>query len=120
MLSKLAIICAVAVTGLSADSSLNGLWVGEVQGDSGAQTIQMSIHMDGERLGASIMSEGREIGVYDGTFTGNTVKFYTLMGSEAVTKFNWIGQINGDEIAFTYSTEDQQAPAVEFVVHRQP
>lgn len=104
----------------ASESPLNGLWVGEVQSDSGPQKIEMSIQMDGAHLGASLMSQGREIGVHDASVNGNTVTFVTFLGNtESGTKFNWTGVVNGDDISFTYSDDQQQNPPVEFVVHRQ-
>jgi hypothetical protein len=112
---------AVSVSSLSAESSLEGLWVGEVQSESGTQTIQMEIRVDGARVGGSLMTQRRETGIREATVDGNVLEFITVPDrSEPEAKIHWTGIISGDDISFSFHSDDQQTPAAQFVAHRQP
>jgi hypothetical protein len=120
MVCALFIMSAVSVSSLSAANSLDGLWVGELQSESGTQTIQMEIRVDGARVGGSVLSQRGETGIREATLDNNVLEFVTVPSrDDSAVKIHWTGIISGDDITFSYRSDDQQTPAVEFVVHRQ-
>jgi hypothetical protein len=106
----------------AADSSVQGLWVGQLQSESGTQSIRMSlVPIEGTLVGGAIVVDGGgEIGIRQGSVTDNSLTFITYQGNNsAATKFNWTGVINGDEISLSCTSDDPQVTPVQFVVHRQ-
>jgi hypothetical protein len=121
ILCALFIMSAVAVSGVSAGGSVDGMWVGAVQGDSGAQSIQVMLRVD-ETAGlvGQLMREGAgETAIREATIEGNVLKFDTVARDEAAVTLHWTGVINGDDITLSYRTDDQQTTPLEVVVHRQ-
>jgi hypothetical protein len=119
-LCALFIMSAVSVGVLSADTPLQGLWAGQVQGDSGPQAIEMSFALDGPRVGGVVTSDQREFGIREVSFDGSVLEFNTYQGSDNTgVKLHWTGVVNGNEITFSYRTDDQQTTPLEFVMHHQ-
>src|SRR3954467_9674202 len=52
------IMSAIAVSALSAAGSVDGSWVGQLPGDSGAQAIQITIRVDETGVGGQLTREG--------------------------------------------------------------
>jgi hypothetical protein len=120
-LCAVCIIAGLSFASLSAEGSIDGLWVGELPGDSGLQAIQLEMRVNGPGVVGSILSQGRELGIRERSVEGNAVTFVTVLGNdETATKFIWTGVIDGDQIRFEYHDEALQVPAVEFVARRQP
>ena len=111
---------AIAVSTLSAAGSVDGSWAGQVQGDSAAQAIQLTIRVDETGVGGQLTREGAgETAMYKAAFDGNVLTFDTVARDEAATTTHWTGVVNGDEITLSYRTDDQTTTPVEFVVRRQ-
>ena len=114
--------CVFALASLAqAQGSVDGKWVGEVQGGRGPQAITLTLKADGGKLTGSIAGgRGGEIAVEDGTISGGTLKFKSKqMGRGGEIVFNWTGTLKGDEIAFSRMAEGGQGQAQEFTAKRQ-
>lgn len=121
-LCALFIMSVIAVSARAANSSVEGLWVGQLQSDTGTQSIRVSlVPIEGTLVGGSIVTDGGgEIGIRNGSVDGTSLTFVTYQGNlSTATKFNWTGVINGDEIRLSCTSDDPQAQPVQFVVHRE-
>ena len=117
---RTATLCMLLSAAASAQTSIQGLWAGEIQSNGDAQRLQMSIRVDDERVSGSIVGGGRELSIAESSLNGNVVEFTTTERRDgAQLKFRWTGTIsaNGTEISFSCAAEGQ--PATEFVVRRQ-
>jgi hypothetical protein len=105
-----------------AQNSVDGKWVGEIQGGRGPQPVTLTLKADAGKLTGTVLGgRGGEITIDEGTIAGNTLKFKTKQqgrGGAEVT-FNWTGTLKGDEIAFSRMAEGGQGQAQEFVAKRQ-
>jgi hypothetical protein len=122
MLCALFIMSVIAVSARAANSSVEGLWEGQLQSDSGTQSIRMTlVPIEGTLVGGAIVTDGGgEIGIRNGSVDGSSLTFVTYQGNlSTATKFDWTGVINGDEISLSCTSDDPQAQRVQFVVHRQ-
>jgi hypothetical protein len=122
LLCALFIMSVVAVSGLSADTAVDGLWIGEVQSDSSTQAVRLElVTIEGAHIGGGFMLPSSEIGVREGLLDRNTLTFVTYQDNQSTaTKFTWTGVINGDEMNLSCRSDDANVPPVQFVVHRQP
>ncbi len=115
------VLCVFTLPSLaSAQDSIQGHWSGELQSDNGAQLVQMAIRVDDDRLSGSIFGNGVELSIQQASIDANVVKFSTTQHvGEVDTKLLWSGTINGDEIAFTFKAEGNEAPGTDLLVKRQ-
>jgi hypothetical protein len=119
-LCALFIMSTLTVSGLSAAGSLDGLWVGELQSDSGALAIQVSIRVDETGVGGSLMVDGSgETAIRKATIEGTLLKFDTVTRDAAATTLHWTGVISSDDISLSCTSDDPNVSPVQFVVHRQ-
>jgi hypothetical protein len=105
----------------SAQGSVDGRWVGEVQGGRGPQQVTLTLKADGNKLTGSVAGgRGGDVSIQDGTIKGNTLSFKTTQqGRGGEITLSWTGTLKGDEIAFKRMAEGGQDQAQEFVVKRQ-
>lgn len=102
----LAILLAVAVKARAAD--LSGTWKGsfELHGDS----IPMTLHLTEAAGAVTGTVEGlptTPAEIHDGKFAGDTVTFWVNTDYQGTTyKLDYTGKMSGDQIAFTFGTED--------------
>ena len=115
-------VCLLALPAAAlAQSSVDGKWVGEIQGGRGPQPVTLTLKADADKLTGSVLGgRGGEITIDEGTIAGNTLKFKTKQqGRGGEVTFNWTGTLKGDEIAFSRMAEGGQGQAQEFVAKRQ-
>src|SRR5262249_36299331 len=116
----LIVVCAM-VSLARAQNSVDGKWVGEVQGGRGPQTITIALKADGGTLTGSITGgRGGEVAIKEGTISGSSLKFKsTQMGRGGEINLSWSGTLKGDEIAMTRTVEGGQGQSQEFTLKRQ-
>jgi hypothetical protein len=104
-----------------AQGSVDGKWVGEVQGGRGPQPITLTLKADGGKLtGSALGGRGGEIAIEDGTISGTALKFKTKQqGRGGEVTLSWTGTLKGDEIAFSRMADGGQGQAQEFTLKRQ-
>ena len=115
-------VCFLALPAAAlAQSSVDGKWVGEIQGGRGPQPVTLTLKADAGKLTGSVLGgRGGEITIDEGTIAGNSLKFKTKQqGRGGEVTFNWTGTLKGDEIAFSRMAEGGQGQAQEFVAKRQ-
>jgi opacity protein-like surface antigen len=119
-----AVVCSLMMLPavVAAQGSVDGTWVGEIQGGRGPQQVTLTLKADGGKLtGAVTGGRGGDVQIQEGTISGSALKFKTTQtgrGGQQVT-FNWSGTLKGDEIAFSRMAEGGQGNAQEFVAKRQ-
>src|SRR5262245_33201376 len=115
------VLCVLTLaTFARAEGTAAGAWQGQVQRANGPQTVQMALTVNDIALSGSIISEGAELSIENGTVAGPLLSFTTTERTDngAIT-LDWNGTLNGDEIAFSVIEHGKQGTALEFVVNRQ-
>src|SRR5437762_12575493 len=92
---------AVLPVAALAQGSVDGKWVGEVQGGRGPQQVTLTLKADGGKLTGSLTGgRGGEVAIDNGTISGSTLEFQTKQqGRAGEVVLNWTGTLNGVEIA---------------------
>jgi hypothetical protein len=115
-LRAFALSLAIGAT-LSAQSSIQGAWAGELPGEGGAQQVQLSITVTEGHVGGSVIGSGAALSIQEASIDGSTVEFTTTQQRDgADVKFRWTGAITDNEITFTIAAEGGQP--VPLVVRR--
>ena len=117
--SVLASLLLLSSTVTFAAGPLDGGWVGEISSDGGNSQIMMSLTANDTVLTGSIIGNGIETSIQDGTFEGNTITFKTVQrdGEHSLT-ISCTGSLVEDSIAFKCSADGQDDR--EFTVKRNP
>jgi hypothetical protein len=100
--------------------SVDGKWVGEIQGGRGPQMVTLTLKADGSTLTGTVLGgRGGEVPIMEGTIEKNDLKFKTKQqGRGGEVTFSWSGMLKGDEIAMSRMAEGGQGRNQEFVVKR--
>ena len=101
---SIVVACLLAFSSLVlAQSSVDGVWKGEVQGGRGPQPITLTLKAEGGKVTGTLTGgRGGAIMIEEGTLAGSTLMFKTTQqgrGGEMV--FEWTGTVMGSEIAFS-------------------
>ncbi len=106
-----------------AQGSVDGKWVGEVQGGRGPQQVALTLKADSGKLTGTVTAgRGGEVPIEEGTISGNALKFKSKqMGRGGEVVLDWSGTLKGDEIAMSRTAESgrAQGQAQEFTLKRQ-
>jgi hypothetical protein len=103
----------------SAQNSIDGSWAGQIDTDAGPQPIQFVMRTDVEKVSGSIIGGGSEMGIKEGTLSGNTLTFTSEQRSEGtVLPIACTGTVSVDTINVSCTAEGQ-TEAKEFVITRQ-
>jgi hypothetical protein len=110
-----------AVVAVALAQSIDGKWVGEVQGGRGPQAVTLMLKADGGKLTGSMTGgRGGEVAIDNGTISGNTVKFQTKQqGRAGEVVLNWTGTLKGDEIAMSRMAQGREGQPQEFTLKRE-
>jgi hypothetical protein len=115
------LVCLLAFASLViAQSAVDGVWTGEVQGGRGPQQVTLTLKTEGGKLGGTIGGgRGGPVNIEEASLSGSTVKFKTKqMGRGGEVILNWTGTVKGEEIAFSRMPEGGQQ-ATEFTLKKQ-
>ena len=116
------LVCLLAfASSVMAQSSVDGVWAGEVQGGRGPQQVTLTLKTEGGKLTGSVGGgRGGPVNIEEASLSGATVKFKTKqMGRGGEIIFNWTGTVKGQEIAFSRMAEGGQGQAQEFTLKKQ-
>jgi hypothetical protein len=116
------ILCLFAVVGVALIAqSVDGKWVGEVQGGRGPQPVTLTLKADGGKLTGSLTGgRGGEVTIDNGTISGNTLKFQSKQqGRAGEVVLNWTGTLKGDEIAMSRMAQGREGQPQEFTLKRE-
>lgn len=104
-----------------AQPSIGGDWIGTVQDAAGEHEVMMTLTVVDDVLTGSIIEPaGTEYSIQQGSvISGNQLQFSTseLQGETRIVT-QWVGTVNGSEIAFTRSTDNGQNGTQAFSVRR--
>ena len=115
-------LCLFAVVGVALIAqSVDGKWVGEVQGGRGPQQVTLTLKADGGKLTGSLTGgRGGEVAIDNGTISGSTLKFQTKQqGRAGEVVLNWTGTLKGDEIAVSRMAQGREGQPQEFTLKRE-
>ena len=130
-------LCLFAVVGVVLIAqSVDGKWVGEVQGGRGPQAVTLTLKgcpaptlagatltlkADGGKLTGSMAGgRGGEVTIDNGTISGSTLKFQTKQqGRAGEVVLNWTGTLKGDEIAVSRMAQGREGQPQEFTLKRE-
>ena len=116
------VLCLFAVVGVVLIAqSVDGKWVGEVQGGRGPQAVTLTLKADGGKLTGSMAGgRGGEVTIDNGTISGSTLKFQTKQqGRAGEVVLNWTGTLKGDEIAVSRMAQGREGQPQEFTLKRE-
>jgi len=115
-------LCLFAVVGVALIAqSVDGKWVGEVQGGRGPQPVTLTLKADGGKLTGSLTGgRGGDVTIDNGTISGNTLKFQSKQqGRAGEVVLNWTGTLKGDEIAMSRMAQGREGAPQEFTLKRE-
>ena len=115
-------LCLFAVVGVALIAqSVDGKWVGAVQGGRGPQPVTLMLKADGGKLTGSLTGgRGGDVTIDNGTISGNTLKFQSKQqGRAGEVVLNWTGTLKGDEIAMSRMAQGREGAPQEFTLKRE-
>ena len=117
----LLMLCVFGVVAVAIAQSVDGKWVGEVQGGRGPQAVALTLKADGGKLSGSLTGgRGGEVAIDNGTISGSTLKFQTKQqGRAGEVVLNWTGTLKGDEIAMSRMAQGREGQPQEFTLKRE-
>jgi len=117
----LLMLCVFGVVAVAIAQSVDGKWVGEVQGGRGPQAVALTLKADGGKLSGSLTGgRGGDVAIDNGTISGSTLKFQTKQqGRAGEVVLNWTGTLKGDEIAMSRMAQGREGQPQEFTLKRE-
>jgi len=119
---SIVLMCVLVFSSLvTAQSSPDGTWTGQIPGGRGPQEVTLNLKAESGKLtGTLVGGRGGSIAIEEGTISGADLKFKTKqMGRGGEVVFNWSGTLKGNEIAFSRMADGGQGEPQKFTLTRQ-
>ena len=117
----LLMLCVFGVVAVAIAQSVDGKWVGEVQGGRGHQAVALTLKADGGKLSGSLTGgRGGEVAIDNGRICGRSPKCQNKkQGRVGEGVLNCTGKLKGDEIAMSRMAQGREGQPQEFTLKRE-